>query len=171
MPLCPPPPGSGAADVATAAECADRRWVGDGSCDLAISRRSHRGLNCSATGYDGGDCLLDWATGCSAHERASCDGTGCVLRSRLGDGYCDDCTADMADSGYCELARALPPTASPRYNCSHLSWDGGDCVVDSATGCWGGHVLDCEGNCAPARFRGDGTCDSSVGGFNLNCSV
>ena len=85
----------------------------------------------------------------------------------LGDGFCDDCTVAMAAEGYCEEQEVRP---TPRFNCSRLAYDGGDCLRDGA-GCYGGHALDCRQRCAPTDWLGDGVCDEEFDGFHLNCSA
>lgn len=72
-------------------------------------------------------------------------------------------------SGYCEDEEV---TFTTHFNCSELSYDGGDCLVDDMTGCYAGHSLDCLGQCAPMwLMEGDGTCDVEFEGFAMNCSA
>jgi hypothetical protein len=162
IPMCPAPPGSdpGTGAVITS-RCADKKWLGDGFCDVEII--GGRGLNCSATNYDEGDCLVDSA-GCLGHRIEGCDGS-CIRAQQVGDAYCDDCTVAMVLDGYCEQA------TTSRFNCSQLAFDGGDCLSDPLTGCWGGHRPDCNGICAPVKFIGDGQCDVVFEGFRFNCSA
>ena len=182
---CPVAEGRGGGGGA-AAPCVLAEWVGDGDCDAELE--DGWGLNCSATGYDGGDCLgtptrpaptsslvasltrqVRGAGGeraCAGGHEPGCDG-GCVPSALLGDGFCDDCTVAMATEGYCEEQEVRP---TPRFNCSRLAYDGGDCLRDGA-GCYGGHALDCRQRCAPTDWLGDGVCDDEFDGFHLNCSA
>ena len=98
---------------------------------------------------------------------AGCDGE-CIHVGIVGDGFCDECTRDMARDGYCEDEEV---TSELRFNCSALGYDGGDCLIDEGTGCWHGHELDCLGQCAPGFMFGDGDCDVEWEGFLLNCSA
>ena len=72
-------------------------------------------------------------------------------------------------SGYCEDEEV---TAATHFNCSDLYYDGGDCLVDSMTGCFADHSPDCLGQCAPLWMTAnDGTCDVEFEGFAMNCSA
>ena len=43
--------------------------------------------------------------------------------------------------------------------------------MDSETGCFVDHSLDCLGQCAPLWMMGDGDCDVEFEGFAMNCSA
>jgi hypothetical protein len=156
------------AAMAATVRCVPTVWLGDGECDAEI-KDAHGvllgSLNCSAADFDGQDCVLD-SVGCLGHEIRGCDGS-CITSSLVGDGYCDEeCSYEMVRGGYCEMASVK----QHRFNCSRLRFDGGDCLVDPASGCWGGHKLDCRGQCAPQEYIGDGVCDEPRQDFWLNCS-
>jgi hypothetical protein len=57
--------------------------------------------------------------------------------------------------------------------CEEFEWDGGDCeeIIEE---CAEGTIEDCNGNCAPADWVGDGFCDDGSYNFGgndifLNC--
>ena len=57
--------------------------------------------------------------------------------------------------GYCEDEEV---TSATHFNCSDLYYDGGDCLMDSVTGCFADHSPDCLGQCAPLWMTAnDGT--------------
>lgn len=89
------------------------------------------------------------AGGCPAGEVADCNGN-CVPTSWLGDGLCDD--------------GVFTYNGVPIYlNCASLNFDNGDC---GGGGCAAGEIPDCNGNCAPASWVGDGTCDNGARSYN-----
>lgn len=83
--------------------------------------------------------------GCAVGFIEDCLGN-CVPASWLGDGFCDDGK---------EVYNGVPVY----LNCLELQCDGGDCV-----GCCNdvGLIPDCNGNCAPANWLGDGFCDDGT---------
>lgn|GEM_PF-1640858 len=87
--------------------------------------------------------------GCLPGELADCNGN-CAPASWVGDGFCDD--------------GSFTYNGVPIFlNCAALNNDDGDC---GPAGCPPGEVPDCNGNCAPSGWIGDGSCDD--GSFSWN---
>ncbi len=100
-----------------------------------------------------GDCPS--TSECASTEIEDCFGN-CVPRTWRGDGTCDD--GSYYYNGH------------PIFlNCEEHGWDGGDCPS-----CASGEIADCNGNCCPADWVGDGYCDDGTYIWNgvpifLNC--
>jgi hypothetical protein len=100
-----------------------------------------------------GDCPS--TSECASTEIEDCFGN-CVPRTWRGDGTCDD--GSYYYNGH------------PIFlNCEEHGWDGGDCPA-----CASGEIADCNGNCCPADWVGDGYCDDGTYTYNgvpifLNC--
>lgn len=92
---------------------------------------------------------------CGPSEIRDCFGN-CAPQTWLGDGTCDD--------------GSYTYNGVPIYfNCEELDWDGGDCFQ-----CPAGEIADCNGNCCPESWIGDGFCDDGSYSYNdvpifLNC--
>ncbi|MAB82638.1 MAG: hypothetical protein CMJ24_04280 [Phycisphaerae bacterium] len=92
---------------------------------------------------------------CTASEIEDCFGF-CAPQTWLGDGFCDD-------GAYTYNGTLV------YFNCEGLNWDAGDC-----TPCPPGEIADCNGNCCPEDWIGDGFCDDGTYLHNdvpifLNC--
>jgi hypothetical protein len=131
-------------------------WVGDGYCDDGAYIPADYGctecpagvaiwLNCDAFDNDGGDC-----DGGGDPTGACCVGTSCST------GTAANCSA-----------------AGGTYN-----GDGSTCAGDPCGGgggeCPAGEIADCNGNCCPETWVGDGYCDDGTYEWNgnmiyLNC--
>jgi hypothetical protein len=88
---------------------------------------------------DDGDCEDGFVEDCNGN---------CSDESYIGDLLCDDGTVDEAD-----------------FNCAEFNWDEGDCDHgddDDAGGCGADEVEDCNGNCVPQEWVGDGWCDDGA---------
>jgi len=137
----PPPPGCPTGEIEDCnGNCAPEDWVGDDFCDDGSF--SHNGvpifLNCPEFNNDGGDCE---AAGCPSGEIEDCNGN-CAPEDWVGDDFCDD--GSFSHNGV------------PIFlNCPEFNNDGGDC---EAAGCPSGEIEDCNGNCAPEQWIGDGVC-------------
>ena len=85
----------------------------------------------------------------------------------IGDGWCDDGNYGIEN----EEGEVIPVNLW----CEELEWDLGDCevIVDE---CPEGQTEDCNGNCAPENWIGDGYCDDGTYEFEgnqifYNCEV
>ncbi len=125
--------------------------------------------NCDHVDHDGdGDVDIDdmlttlgnWGDcpdtgGCGDLVIYDCFGS-CAPRVWLGDGTCDDGSYEY--------------NGVPIYfNCEQYQWDEGDCEA-----CEPGEIADCNGNCCPGDWVGDGYCDDGTYLWNgvpifLNC--
>ncbi len=141
-------------------------WLGDGECDQG--QYTYGGipiyLNCPALNCDNGDCSPAecGVSGCPAGESEDCNGN-CFPDWWLGDGECDQ--GQYVHGGV------------PIYlNCPELNCDNGDCTAAECglSGCPAGEIEDCNGNCTPESWVGDGYCDDGAFLWNnipiyLNC--
>ena len=161
-----------------------------GSCEGAGGTYQGDGTTCT-----GGSCLCG--------EVADCNGN-CVPTDWIGDGYCDDgaytwhgvpihldCDAFDCDGGDCDPA-THPCTPDEVGACCYQGacFDGydqagceaaGGTYQGDGTSCTGGSCLcgeipDCNWNCAPASWVGDGYCDDGVYewhgvAIHLDCDV
>ena len=176
---CPAEGECGVGEIADCnGNCAPDYWVGDGYCDDGTY--SYNGvpifLNCDEFDNDGGDCdgttttTTTTTTGgeCGDGEIVDCQGN-CAPDYWVGDGFCDDGTYTY---------NGIPIF----LNCDEYDNDGGDCdgatttTTTTTTGgdCPAGEIADCEGNCAPESWIGDGYCDDGTYTWNgipiyLNC--
>ncbi len=128
--------------------CCPDSWVGDGYCDDGTY--SWNGipiyLNCDEFNCDGGDCDPADCGGGGDPTGACCVGTSCSVTTE-------------ADCGGTYLG------------------DGTDCSGDPCGGggeCPSGEIEDCNGNCCPDYWVGDGYCDDGTYSWNgipiyLNC--
>ena len=93
-----------------------------------------------------------------------CDGN-CAPLSWIGDGFCDDGAYGI----YNEEGEVVPINLW----CAEFEFDLGDCeVIDE--GCSETEIEDCNDNCAPSNWLGDGACDDGTYEYNgnqifLNC--
>jgi len=123
--------------------------VGDGSCVF-------------------NDCNDEWLV--LAYEELVLDCNGnCSPANWVGDGWCDDGAYavypnEEAYNNY-QNCQAEGTDDCSQYLvaidlwCAELNWDNGDCD-EIIEGCTEGFIEDCNGNCAPAGWLGDGFCDS-----------
>ncbi len=130
--------------------CAPEGWVGDGLCDDGSFTWNGIPIffNCPEFGNDGGDC----GGGCAVDEITDCNGN-CAPADWVGDGFCDD--GSFTWNGIAIF-----------FNCPEFGNDGGDC--DGGGGCGVGEITDCNGNCAPSSWVGDGSCDDGTFIYNGN---
>jgi V8-like Glu-specific endopeptidase len=137
-----------------------------GACCVGSSCTVETEANCSAAGGtyngDGSSCSGDpcgGGGGCPAGEIEDCNGN-CCPADWVADGYCDDGTYEW--------------NGIPIYlNCDEFGCDGGDCDCGGG-GCPAGEIEDCNGNCCPETWVGDGYCDDGTYSWNgvpiyLNC--
>jgi hypothetical protein len=144
--------------------CCPESWVADGYCDdgTYVWNGIPIYLNCDEFDCDGGDCTdCGGGGGCPAGEIEDCNGN-CCPESWVADGYCDDGTWSW--------------NGIPIYlNCDEFDCDGGDCTdCGGGGGCPAGEIEDCNGNCCPDYWVGDGYCDDGTYVWNgipiyLNC--
>ena len=104
------------------------------------------------------DCNTQWYTDNYGDMLLDCDGN-CAPVSWIGDGWCDDGEWGIYD----EEGNVVPINLW----CQELNWDDGDCEVIPGE-CPEGQVEDCNGNCAPENWLGDGFCDDGTYEFNDN---
>ncbi len=95
-----------------------------------------------------------------------CDGN-CAPISWIGDGYCDDGSWGIYD----ENGEIVPVNLM----CEEVNWDNSDCE-EIPEGCTEDQIEDCNGNCAPDIWVGDGYCDNGSYTFNgieifFDCAV
>jgi len=113
--------------------------VGDGSCVF-------------------NDCNTEWYVSNYGEMILDCDGN-CSPISWIGDDYCDDGAYGIYNENY----EVIPVNLM----CDALQWDLGDC--DEIIGeCPPGQVYDCNENCGPDTWVGDGFCDDGSFTFNGN---
>ena len=150
-------------------------------------------------------CFGGGGGGCAAGEIEDCNGN-CCPDYWVGDGYCDDgtyswngipiylnCDAFNCDGGDCTDCGGGDPTGGccvgtscsvdTSANCVAMGGtylgDGTDCVGDpcgGGGGCPAGEIEDCNGNCCPDYWVGDGYCDDGTYSWNgipiyLNCDA
>ena len=149
-----------------------------GACCVDTTCSTSTEADCSAAGGtyngDGSSCASDPCGGggeCEAGYSPDCMGTcfeDAVYTDWIGDGYCDDGAYIPSDYGY-----GGPVGVAIYLNCDEFSCDGGDCTCDGG-GCPAGEIEDCNGNCCPETWIGDGYCDDGTYQWNgipiyLNC--
>ncbi len=153
-------------------DCTDCGGGGDptGACCIGTTCSTATQADCSAAGGsylgDGSSCAGDpcgGGGGCPAGEIEDCNGN-CCPETWVADGYCDDGTYDW--------------NGIPIYlNCDEFNCDGGDCTdCGGGGGCPAGEIEDCNGNCCPDFWVGDGYCDDGTYEWNgvqifLNCDA
>ena len=95
-----------------------------------------------------------------------CNGN-CAPESWIGDTYCDDGSWGI----YNENGEIIPIV----LQCEEFNFDEGDCE-EIIEGCPEGTIEDCNLNCAPASWLGDGFCDDGSYQYNgndiyFNCEI
>jgi hypothetical protein len=151
-------------------DCTDCGGGGDptGACCVGTNCSTMTQSDCSAAGgtYNGDNSPCNGnpcggGGGCPAGEIEDCNGN-CCPESWVADGYCDDGTYEWNG-----VAIFL--------NCDEFNCDGGDCTdCGGGGGCPAGEIEDCNGNCCPDFWVGDGYCDEGTYEWNgvaifLNC--
>ena len=124
------------------------------------------GTSCTAGACDNGGCEVGYSPDCmgTCFEDA-------VYTDWIGDGYCDDGAYVPSDYGY-----GGPVGVAIWLNCDQFNCDGGDCTdCGGGGGCPAGEIEDCNGNCCPDYWVGDGFCDDGSYVWNgipiyLNCA-
>ena len=134
---------------------------------------------CSDCNVDDGSCVLqdctvdywvetegDWASIVYGEMTNDCDGN-CTPMDWIGDGWCDDGAWGIYDAD----GNVVPVNLL----CVELQWDLGDCEIVPGV-CDDGQLEDCNGNCAPDVWVGDGFCDDGAFQFNgidifFNCDA
>lgn len=159
--------------------CAPIAWIGDGTCDNGAF--DYNGVpiyfNCMEFSCDGGDCPDNDCEGGGGEKSAAC----CL------DGYCHELPEEQCyDWGgkfyaglTCDLVVCYPSTGAcciagncsetsntdcytsggafyPDVTCSDVTCEGG------GSNCPDGEIEDCNGNCAPIEWLGDGECDDGA---------
>ena len=128
------------------------------------------------------DCNTEWLTSAYGETILDCDGN-CSPLSWIGDNWCDDGAYGVfqTEESYENYQACLEEgnedcsgfTTPINLWCADLNWDEGDCdEIDY--GCPEGQIEDCNGNCAPDSWIGDGYCDDGsyqFGGVDIffNC--
>ena len=122
--------------------CAPKKWVGDGICDDGSYEWNGNPIyfNCEEFACDGGDCDCDGG----GDYGACCIGVECY---ELTEEHCGN------EGGKWFGANSI---------CDEVDCDGGggDCPA--------GEMPDCNGNCAPKSWIGDGICDDGWYEWNGN---
>ncbi|MCA9544766.1 MAG: hypothetical protein KC613_10265, partial [Myxococcales bacterium] len=98
---------------------------------------------------------------CAADEVADCNQV-CQPRRWLADGDCDDGTYSA--------------WGGADFRCEALDYDQGDCPRPEADrGCPAGEITDCQGDCWPVDWLGDGWCDDGTeqlwGAADFQCAA
>ena len=122
------------------------------------------------------DCNTEWYLANYGEMILDCDGN-CAPVSWVGDTYCDDGAygiypSEEAYNNYwdCQYAggedcdQYIVPI---NLWCEEHNFDEGDCEI-IVEECAAGEILDCNGNCAPANWVGDGYCDDGSWSHNGN---
>jgi len=104
------------------------------------------------------DCNTEWYTSNYGDMVNDCDGN-CSPVSWIGDTWCDDGSYAI----YNEEGEVVPVNLM----CEEFNWDEGDCEVIPGE-CPEGQIEDCNGNCAPESWLGDGYCDDGSYNFGGN---
>jgi hypothetical protein len=122
------------------------------------------------------DCNTDWYTDNYGDMMLDCDGN-CAPVLWIGDGYCDDGAYGIypSEEAYNNYVDCLN-TGGEECNqyivvinlwCIEQNFDEGDCeVIDE--GCGETEIEDCNDNCAPSNWLGDGACDDGTYSYNGN---
>ena len=103
------------------------------------------------------DCNTDYWTSQWGDMVLDCNGN-CSPASWVGDTYCDDGTYPVTDEEGNEIYINLA--------CEEFNFDEGDCEIIDSDCTEPGFIKDCNGNCAPANWVGDGFCDD--GSYDIN---
>jgi hypothetical protein len=104
------------------------------------------------------DCTTDYWVDNYGECVNDCDGN-CAPITWIGDGYCDDGAWGVYD----EDGNIVPINLM----CEEHQWDLGDCEV-IIEGCTETEIEDCNDNCAPDSWLGDGFCDDGSYEYNGN---
>jgi len=138
-----------------------------GACCIGTNCSTMTQADCSAVGgtYNGDNSSCNGnpcgGGGCPAGEIEDCNGN-CCPETWVADGYCDDGTYEWNG-------------VAIYLNCDEFNCDGGDCTdCGGGGGCPAGEIEDCNGNCCPDYWVGDGICDEGTYEWNgvaiyLNC--
>ena len=121
--------------------------VADGSCIMQ---------DCTVDYYV--DAYGDWASNLYFPMMNDCDGN-CTPESWLGDTFCDD--------GAWGIYGPDGDIVPVNLICEELQWDLGDCEIVPGE-CDEGQIEDCNDNCAPDSWVGDGFCDDGSYEYNGN---
>jgi len=122
------------------------------------------------------DCNNEWYSVNYGDMVLDCDGN-CSPVDWIGDGYCDDGAygiypseeaynnyVDCSNTGGEDCGQYVVPI---NLWCIEQNFDEGDCeVIDE--GCSATEIEDCNDNCAPAVWLGDGACDDGTYSYNGN---
>ncbi len=151
-----------------------------GACCVGTSCTTGTEADCSAAGgaYQGDNSTCDGdpcggGGECEVGYSPDCMGTcfeDSVYTDWIADGYCDSGVYIPADYGY-----GGPAGVAIYLNCDQFQCDGGDCTdCGGGGGCPAGEIEDCNGNCCPETWVGDGYCDDGTYQWNgnpiyLNC--
>ena len=121
--------------------CAPGNWLGDGACDNGLYQYNGQpvSFNCEELDFDKGDC--DY-----------------LLEDNDGDGFTLEVDCDDEDPEINPGAQEIPNDGIDQ-NC-----DGLDETVDVV--CSDFEIEDCNGNCVPGNWLGDGYCDD--GNYQYN---
>ena len=118
---------------------------------------------CSDCNIDDGSCVLqdcntDYYLENYGEMVNDCDGN-CSPTNWIGDGWCDDGAYGIYD----EDGNVVPINLM----CEEFNWDEGDCdaIIE---GCTETEIEDCNDNCSPANWLGDGFCDDGSYEYNGN---
>ena len=159
----------------------------DFTFSIALNEIVYGCLNNDALNYDDtanvddGSCLFndcddEWLV--MAYEELVLDCNGnCSPANWVGDGWCDDGAyavypSEEAYNNY-QNCQAEGTDDCSQYlvaidlYCAELGWDEGDCEAIEE-GCSETEIEDCNGNCAPDSWLGDGYCDDGSYEYNGN---
>ena len=114
--------------------------------------------NVDAGNCEYNDCNTEWYTSNYGDMVMDCDGN-CSPANWVGDSYCDDGYWGIYD----EEGNVIPVVLM----CEEFNWDEGDCE-EIIGECPVGQIEDCNGNCAPEPWVGDGFCDDGTYEFEGN---
>jgi len=104
------------------------------------------------------NCTTEWWVSNYGDMVNDCDGN-CAPVSWIGDGWCDDGAYGVYDENY----EVIPINLW----CEEFNFDEGDCEAIPGE-CPEGQIEDCNGNCAPESWLGDGLCDDGSYNFGGN---
>ena len=142
--------------------------------DDAINYNENANVDDNTCEYN--DCNTEWYSQSYGEMILDCDGN-CSPVDWIGDGWCDDgaygiFATEEAYNNYVDCLNEGSDDCSGFTTpinlwCEELGWDNGDCAeIDE--GCPEGQIEDCNGNCAPENWVGDGFCDDGSYEFGGN---